>query len=346
MLLFNCKLNCIPILLGFLMFFSCEKSEKYKSDDLMELGVKLTIPTPNPEKYFDDLIHPCVRYIEGGFGGHDWWMVATPFRGNDDSIENPILFYGDSRDGGLPPVEWFASAIVEDTPSQGYNSDGAIFIEQDKLWVFWRENHTQDCYSSNYKRATFGRSTVDGFSFSEKKVFAGEKSLVKDSELCPIILKRDGMISLYGAHYEFKPRRQSHGLAVWNLDGDNLESSKFEMNQIGNLDCPPGFKFWHFDIFFYSDKYYCVATPEKADAIYFGISIDGVNFKFASRPLLSSGGTGRTYFYKPSALVKDGIFYLWHPVAEKGIKPRTSRIWMSRINFNELLDKLNTDTFF
>ncbi len=159
-------------------------------------------------------------------------------------------------------------------------------------------------------------------------------------------MKRDNKIFLYGANYELKPKRRPHGLAVWDLENNDLENNEFTKKQIGNLECPAGFKFWHFDIFTYSDIYYCVATPERADAIYLGVSVDGINYKFASRPLLSSKGTGRSYFYKPSALVKDGIFYLWHPVAEKGIKPRTSRIWMSQINFNELLEKLHKDSFF
>lgn len=326
-----------------LFIFSCSQTDDSMPDDAMSLGTKLVAPTPNPEKYFDDLIHPCVRYIEGGFAGHDWWMVATPYRGNDESIENPILYYGDSRDGGKPPLEWIATGIVEDTPSQGYNSDGVIFFDQGKLWVFWRENHTNDCRTNNYERATFGRYTLDGISFSEKKLFAGEKSMTRDSELCPIITRRKDKIILYGGNYEFKPKRRPHGIAIWDIDNNDLLNSEFVLREIGNLDCGSIFKFWHFDLFTYSDLYYCVATPEKAGAIYLGVSEDGLNFKFWKRPLLSTKGTGRSYFYKPSALVKDGMFYLWHPVAEEGITPRTSRIWMSEINFEELLKSLDQE---
>lgn len=324
-----------------LFSFSCRSSDGPFFDDAMKLGTKLVAPTPNPEKYFDDLIHPCVRYIEGGFSGHEWWMVATPYQGNDDSMENPILFYGDSREGGLPPLQWTPVKVIEDTPSKGYNSDGSIFFDQDKLWVFWRENHTDDCHSHNYERATFGRYTTDGITFSEKKLFAGEKSFDRDSELCPIILKRNNKIFLYGGNYEFKPKRRPHGIAIWDIENNDLLNSEFIKRDIGSVDSGGAFKFWHFDLFSYSDKLYCVATPEKANAIYLGISNDGVNFKFWTTPLLSSKGTGRAYFYKPTALVKDGIFYLWHPVAEQNVEPRTSRIWMSQIKFEDLLQILN-----
>lgn len=320
---------------------SCHKSSEPLYDDVMELGVKLVAPTPSPEKYFHDLIHPCVRYIEGGFAGHDWWMVATPYRGNDDSIENPILFYGDSRDGGLPPLEWTPVGVIEDTPSKGYNSDASILFDKDKLWVFWRENHTDDCHSHDYERATFGRYTLDGITFSDKKIFAGEKSLTRDAELCPIIIQKENEILLYGANYEFKPKRRFHGLAIWTINDNDLLNNQFTLKEIRDIDCPSFLKFWHFDLFFYSGKYYCVVTPEKANAIYLGISNDGVNFRFWSKPLLSAKNTGRNYFYKPSALVKDGVFYLWHPVAEQNVKPRTSRIWMSQIEFDKLIDDLN-----
>lgn len=334
------NVNIIICFLICLIFLSCSKSEDYLFDDAMDLGQKLNIPTPNPEKYFDDLIHPCVRYVEGGFQGHDWWMVATPYRGNDASMENPILFYGDSREGGLPPLEWTSSAIVEDTPSQGYNSDGALLAKDGKLWVFWRENHTLDCYSHNYHRATFGRVTSDGISFSDKKIFAGEITTTQDSELCPIVISRENDIYLYGANYTFKPKRRPSGIAIWGLEGNDLDNHEFVKKETGNLETPKGFKFWHFDLFSHSGFYYCVATPERADAIFLGMSQDGVNYKFWSTPLLTSKGTGRSYFYKPSALVKDNIFYLWHPVAEEGITPRTSRIWMSQMNFNQLIELL------
>ena len=40
-------------------------------------------------------------------------------------------------------------------------------------------------------------------------------------------------------------------------------------------------------------------------------------------------------------MVLNGVFYLWCPVAEQGILPRTSRIWMSQINFEDLIKKLD-----
>ena len=57
------------------------------------------------EKYLNDNIHPCIRYVPDGFAGHKWWMVTTPILGGS-STENPILYWGDSREGELPPLTW------------------------------------------------------------------------------------------------------------------------------------------------------------------------------------------------------------------------------------------------
>lgn len=324
-----------------LFFVNCSKEDKFAHKDAMNLGVKLVAPTPDFDKYEDDLIHPCVRYIEGGFAGHDWWMVGTPFKDYDESKENPILYYGDSREDGTPPLVWVPLAIISDTPSTGYNSDPSLFFDKGKLWIFWRESGTPDCHELNYERATFACYTEDGVNFSSKKFFAGEISDFEDSEVCPIVVKWNGRIALYGTHYLFKPKRKSKGLSIWHIQDDDLETTDFfkKVRDVA-VDTPKALKFWHFDLFTHDNIYYCVATSENARSIFLGRSFDGEHFKFWDTPLLTKKETGRGYFYKPSALVKNGIFYLWHPVAEEGTTSKTSRIWMSEISFVDLLNIL------
>jgi len=308
----------------------------------MTLGIKLSAPTPQPEKYYDDLVHPCVRYIPDGFAGHKWWMVGTPYYDINSTIENPILYYGDSRAGNLPPLQWTAVGVVADTPPEiGYNSDPCIYYDGKGLWVFWRENWTTECIASGYDRATFGKYTLDGATFGTKKLFAGEVRGDVDSEMCPIVVKFDGKIKLYGCHHEFTPIRRPLGLSIWDISDNDLEHKMFSKTKDVLPSYKAGFDFWHFDMFEYESKYYCVVTPESGTEILLGRSNDGENFKFWKTPLLSGKVTGRNYFYKPSAIVHEGIFYLWNPVSEEGVKVRTSRIWMSEIKFNELIQLLD-----
>lgn len=330
--------NILVALLPALFCLGCSKGDHFLYKDAMNLGVKLDAPTLEYEKYEDDLIHPCVRYIEGGFAGHEWWMVGTPFKNYDESKENPILYYGDSREDGTPPLSWTPVAVIADTPLKGYNSDPSLFFEDSKLWIFWRESQTPDCLDNNYERATFGCYTEDGKNFSSKKIFAGEVSDNKDSEVCPIIVKWNNRIMLYGTNYLFQPKRKSKGLSIWYMDGNSLDKDRiFTKIKDVSIKTPKALKFWHFDLFTYNNIYYCVATSENARSIFLGKSSDAENFVFWSTPLLTKKETGRSYFYKPSALVKDGIFYLWHPVLEEDTSSKTSRIWMSQIPFSDLI---------
>jgi hypothetical protein len=307
----------------------------------MTLGVEVLNWTPQPEKYLNDNIHPCVRYIPEGFAGHKWWMVTTPYPGGDALVENPILYWGDSRDGELPPLTWNGGVVVFDTPSSGYNSDPNLYFDGTKLWVFWRENATPDTAQTG-GRATFGKSTTDGVNFSEKKLIAplgfdipGKSG---DAEMCPCVVNFDGTLKLFGSYYEFTPIRRPYGLAIWDILNNDLDNNQFTLTKTVGQLYKEEFNFWHFDLFKEGTNYYCVATPERGNEILLGISTDSENFKFWSMPLLSNSVAGTVYLYKPSAMVHQGILYVWHPNKING----TSRIFMTEKPFSEVISALNS----
>lgn len=322
-----------------LSFESCFEEDMNRGINIMKLGVELKAPTP--EKYKNDLIHPSVIKLPVNIGVYDWAMGASPYplmeNGKpNSSLENPILYLGKSRAGGLPPLEWDFIRVVEETPSVGYNSDPCVFHDGTKLWVFWRENDTQACRDNGMSRATFGVSTTDGVNFTEKKFFAGALTGTTDAEMCPVVTDINGKIQMYGCHYEFQPIRQPRGLAVWDIEGNDLDNKQFNLTKTVGQLYYRGFNFWHFDVFKHNEKFYCVVTPESGNEILLGVSNDGESFQFWSTPLLSTAVSGAVYMYKPCARVIDGIFYLWHPVRINGI----NKIHMSEMNFDLLLAEL------
>lgn len=345
MCLSNLKNEAFESILTFVfvvILTSCdsESFDRTLYQNAMGRGKEVLASTPEPEKYFDDLIHPCIRYIPDGFAGHKWWMIATPYRDSNSKIENPILYYGDSGKGDVPPLTWTAVGIVEGTPATGYNSDPCILHDGSRLWVFWRENYSPDCKKNSISRGTFGKYTTNGIKFGEKRLYAPEKRDTIDSEMCPIVVNFEGRIRLYASNYEFKPHRRSLGLSVWDIKNNDLFKNQFTKTMDVVPIYKPNFDFWHFDMFEYKGKYYCVTTPEKADQILLGESKDGLNFTFWDKPLLSTPVSGTEYMYKASAMVHNGIFYLWYPVAVSK-NPRSTRIHMSEIDFDELIRRLN-----
>lgn len=307
--------------------------------DIMTLGVPVLDWTPNPEFYENDNIHPSVIYVEGGLNGFEWWMATTPIKGGA-TVENPILYWGKSREGNLPPLTWLGGIVVEETPPSGFNSDPCLYYDGTGIWVFWREFNTPFVLEHG-RRATVGRYTTNGTTFTDKKLFApngfdeGEKN--GDGEMCPIVVKFDGEIRLYASYYEYDPIRQPHGLAIWNIDSNDLVNNTFTLSKVVGLDYPKGFDFWHFDLFEHNSKFYCVATPEAGHIILMAESDDGENFKFWDTPLLSKYRAGSYYMYKPTAMVHQGIFYLWHPskVGDQNV------IYMSEMPFDKLINSLN-----
>lgn len=292
------------------------------SKNIMPYGVSVLASTPEPEKYLNDNIHPCVRYIADGFAGHKWWMTTTPYPNYNARVENPILYYGDSETDGVPPASWQGGVVVEDTPSDGYNSDDNLYFDGTRLWVFWRENNTPDCLAHNTTRATFGRYTLDGETFSEKKFFAplgfNEVGKTGDCEMCPCVRMVGNTLIMYGTYYEFSPVKRDYGLSIWHIDNNDLINETFELVRNVGILTPKGFDFWHFDMFEYNGVYYCVATEENATKILLGKSADGINFTFYATPLISTEETYLSYLYKPTALVVNHILYLWHPAKING----------------------------
>lgn len=316
----------------FLLMLGCFFYLFYPQQILPE-AIAIEIKTPEPEKYHNDCLHPCVRYVESGFAGAQWWMVQSPYYNRNNKLENPILYY--SLDDNVP-VNWNYTAIVQDTHCDGYNSDPCIFYEDGKLWVFWRECDTPKCKSWGVNKLTVGVNTVDGYTFSEPKIYLKQHGLDEDKEQCPILVKQEDKYLFYAVHYQYKPKRKAQGIVVW--EGTSLDNPDFVIKQelkipktytcdklkqlrlFGKLffvPWPMKHSIWHFDLLVFEKKLYMVSVDEWGDNIMLAESNDFKNFKFKRKPLinnhyLESMGGLRTYFYKPSLFISNGRFMVYY----------------------------------
>ena len=110
------------------------------------------VTTPEPEKYHNDVLHPCIRKMSNG----KYVMVQSPWYKCQDGIENPILYISDD------PMHWNNGIVVEDTPAKGYNSDPNVFVEGNRIYIFWREVDTPYSESLGVRMAFVGKYTDDG----------------------------------------------------------------------------------------------------------------------------------------------------------------------------------------
>ena len=331
------KLSCILLL----FCFSCNK----QINVIFDQGIINVHEIPD-SIYQNDLVHPSIVYIPNGLGdqGSKWWMVGTPYPGDssfrDNQLENPILFRGVSNDA-TPPTTWEYVAVIAKTPPNGaYNSDPCLFYDSSKLWIFWRENRSPEVLALGARRAVYSLYTMDGVSFSEKRIVSIHNEKEEDLNMAPCVFKnKDNNISLYATHYSFRDnKRKNIGVALWDLSG-TLDSGRFVLKGTSKLKGQGEFDYWHGDYFVQDNVVYLVASNEIGNAIKIAKSEDGLNFKFYRTPLITTSSSRYEYMYKPCARVVDGIFYFWHPARIND----KNRIILHSENWKELISTLEDE---
>jgi hypothetical protein len=323
---------------------------------LFSFGVQIDLQTPHYDKYHNDCLHPCIRYIPEGFNGAKWWMVQSPYYNRNNKVENPILYYSLDTD---VPIHWQHSALVRDTPSVGFNSDPCVFYDEGKLWVFWRECDTPLCLENGVSKATVGCYTTDGIRFSEVLIYLVHKGKDDDKVQCPILIKRNNRYYFYSVHYQYNPERQFLDLLIW--EGKCLLVPDFELNnrckipsvyscdkwkqtKIGQkmyfIPKPLKHDLWHFDLIEFDNKLLILTVSEWGDSVMLGLSTDFINFKMNFTPLinthyLESVSGFRQYLYKPTGYIKDNKLHLFYTVTSRN-QVNQNELWYSAIDLSIL----------
>lgn len=323
--------------------------QRFYPQQQMPVGVAIDVQTPQPEKYHDDCLHPCIRQL----GDSLYAMVQSPYYAGDNKVENPILYVSNSYSS------WKNGFLIDDTPEIGYNSDPNIFIENNKTYVFWRRYGSPEC-----KEIVYGRHVTDTAADKSNCPPLLTPYISSDYEnisytQCPILIKKNGRYLFYAAWHQYHPRRKNKGMAIW--DGTSLDKPNFKLTdtipfhnplvcdklfqikiigKIFYLPKPKRYDLWHFDLFEYGDKLFMVSCGEKDDNIMLSVSDDWKHFKTSRTPLLnnhcSENYTGyRQYYYKPTAFVKNDSLYLFYTANDEK-NPKRNRLYLSRAAMKEL----------
>lgn len=334
------------IVLAMLIVVAVAYTFRFYPQQQMPVGIPISIITPEPEKYHDDCLHPCVRELKEG----SFVMVQTPYYGWNNKVENPMIYYSnDLRDWGM-------GNLLVDTPLTGFNSDPNVFVEDSLLYAFWRPFGTPLCkeYGKNII-VIGGKINKRGGTLNA----AGQHNLYiynewhqGDYTQCPILMKHDGKYLFYAAWYQYTPERKGKGIAIWegtSLDRPDfklvdtigfdtpLVCDKFFQKKIGNsiyyLPVPQRYDLWHFDLFEYDGKLFMVSCAEKDDNIMLSVSMDWKHFKTCWKPLVnnhcSENYAGyRQYYYKPTAIVQNDSLYLFYTANAKD-DPNRNQLFLS-----------------
>lgn len=296
---------------------------------------RIDVHTPNDKvNYHDDCLHPCIRKMDNSM----CVMVQSPWYNFNDVTENPIMYMSKDR------MKWHHGIELQPSPQCGYNSDPNVFVEGNRIYVFWREYATPQCKQLGVSCATFGKYTDDeGKTFSPIKLYIANDSIdfEHDKEMCPILLKHLDKYYFYATWYQFQPEKKNLGIAIW--EGSSLECPDFRLkelvpiksftlcdkwkqkkicNHIWFIPIPHRFDLWHFDLFVYKRDLYMVACEDKTDNIVLYRSKDFVHFTPFRKPLMNAhymeNFVGyRQKYYKPTALVEGDIIHLYYTSNDK-----------------------------
>ena len=343
----------------------------YSSKGIMPSGILCNVEDPTIDETHGDVVHPCVRFIKPGFEGHKWWMVYTPYYGENSKLENPRLCYADVSEDELP-VKWNYYCTIVDLPEKGYNSDPTVLYDNGQLYVFWRENHTQRASDLGCSRITVGCKVhsrqISYLSDPQLK----EVSISIDREVSPTIIKTKSSYRAYAIHMNFVPNyitrlpsiigsklyrlklvflldalgicdmNKNYGVAVW--ESPSLENSFHYLRTIGFQNSSNLYQPWHMDLFesdFNEDNglYAVVQSRQRHARICLARSDDGNNFYFYKKPLLTSKTIGMTGLYKPSAVQVGNRLYLFYTVHNNRDR-NLNQLFVTFIDWESLLGKI------
>lgn len=328
-------------------------------------GELCSVEPHNYEINKGDIVHPCVRYIPNGYLGYKWWLVYTPYYKSDASLENPILCVGDS-DNEKYPTHWNFYYEVCKGHDKGYNSDPNLFYDGAKLYVYWRENQTDNCDQYGVSRATFvGVIEKDGIRKIKEPILTATEEHI-DHEVSPAFIKFRNRTLAYAISVQFfspglrkLPRsirqiinpillaldllgfyhlRVSYGITIW--EGDNpckpfkLKDRKQPRRK--NILYQP----WHIDVFEDDDVLYAVIQSNQCNAdIILARSDDGETFTLYDKPLITNEEIKKTGIYKPSAITVNGQFHLLY-TAQDYDNRSLNKLYHSSCDFKTLLNDL------
>lgn len=321
---------------------------RFYPQQYMPVGEQIFVATPEPEKYHNDCLHPCIRRIIDG----SFVMVQSPYYAWNDEVENPMLYRSTSL------IDFKIGKLMEDTPSVGYNSDPNVFVEDTSVYVFWRACGTRRCQELGVNEVVLG-GKIDNMNLKSVDNYIIPSSLKGDLTVCPILVRHDGKYLFYTVWCQWKSEKEYKGMAIW--EGTSLKEPDFHLidtilfdhpmvcdklfqKKIGNhlyyIPAPKRYKLWHFDLFEYKGKLFMVWCAEKDDNIMLSVSTDWKHFKTIRKPLINNHYSEnytkyRQYYYKPTAIVQNDSLYLFYTANAKD-DPSRNQLFLSKKAMKDL----------
>lgn len=259
------------------------------------------------------LTHPCVRYFPEGFGGHQFWMTASPYPYSALDLENPCVWYSDdgynwSADGIPNPLDL---PLMVDGEQASMNSDPHLLLRTDGVMeVWWRTNYWENSGEGLYT-VVYRRTSTDSIHWTEKEELYRALTDSDASIVCPVALYEDGVYKIWAvSDQECLHYYESAAGKAWQHIRDI---------DVGSPDYPE-YKVWHFDVNHTDKGYEFVGSyniPGDYNAhkyIYYAVSDD--NITYSERVMILVRGVARSFderlLYRPTIIRLDNKVMVYY----------------------------------
>ena len=221
-------------------------------------------------------IHPSVLYFASGWNGYKYWMANTPFPGGNVAYENPCMLV--SNDGNT----WIAppglTNPITPTPGGGHYNDTEIVMSVDGLTMFLYYGF------AGGGGVIYVKSSTNGTTWSAASAVLSGGST---DFLSPAVLYDGTQFVMYYINSTPTPAVLNRRTCA-TPDGTWSAAANCPVTGI-----PSDNQIWHLSVVKRGEVYHGFFTMELAThPLYFGHSVDGINWTLDSEPLLDAGASG------------------------------------------------------
>jgi hypothetical protein len=284
----------------------------------------LEIPAYVQYEGINEIVHPDVVYFPIAWNGYHYWMAYTPFPNGDATYENPCIAVSNDNvtwivpPGLTNPVDSYASSAND------YYSDTELIMDpnQTTMYLLWRR------YMNGVYEKLYVKSSTDGINWSAKTEILSVSGL-SESLISPAIVYNGAQYLMWTVDEKVTPR----GVRLRTANSVYGPWSESLVTNIRPLTYTPPdtplTETWHINVTKIGNQFWMINNDTAMGDfnginLYLGISNDGLQWTFASHPILSARNN---YLYWDQKLYRASIipvyddqqmgFRIWYSVMRK-----------------------------
>lgn len=257
-------------------------------------------------------LHPKVLYFRDGFAGWRYWLVFSPYKNQNEAIENPCIYVSqngvnwDVPNGLTNPIDDIQNVSIE------YNSDPHLVYNNmtNEIECWWRWVGRGTHPTKPYTEIIYRRTSKDGINWSDKELSFEWNNTENSTRavISPSIIFEDGIYKMWASH-SLDVDGTIRPIGYWESTDANT------WVKIRNIDLGT-VRPSHLDVVKWKDKYRMIVfdVNQGGYPYYYLESIDG-NIWTNPVKVLEVGNQGTwdsAALYRPSLCVVDGWMRLYY----------------------------------